>query len=553
MKSFRRIILISISSLFFSTITFSHGVIESPASREQFCGVESKPDEIFKDKMTHEKCRPIMTKADGTMDNSIYSFMAVLTHGIGRSTIAIDKLPAHVCGFDSETWKGNKTPWDTAMDWPTTLIKNGQQKFVWNISWGNHFGDTEEFVYWITKPDFKFDPNKELSWNDFETTPFCHLKYNDQTPNANPNIVADKANNKFVTTCTVPERNNRSVIYGEWGRTINSTAERFHSCMDVVFSGDNNPLPDIKAVINTLPAQITGPTQLQLDASKSVGSNLTYTWSIDAENLTPYQLQNNTSANARLNIANINAQQTVTVNLTVQQGQLSNRVSAQFVHIPAIAATWKTIGRATLDSILKSGDKIQLRLIDNNGKDYFFPAEPFVLTDESANADTWAYSLAQVINSGNQFSAKIGVLSSDNKTVQPIRSATENMIYIPVNSTIVNGYIQVQRTVPVQSCLAQRRSGSSPYWMGYDVYAESAPIILDFSPTGIDLTQIMVVPDQSAFSDVKILDKDKLFINSKSSWVNKTTPGFISFYGLNYTPYEPFNSPINAVCQLAVY
>lgn len=550
MQSIRPVLIFfSCLALLLSSVTsFAHGVIESPASREQFCGVESKPDEIFKDKMTHEKCRPIMTKEDGTLDNSVYNFMAVLTHTIGRSTKPIEQLPKYVCGFASEMWSGGRTPWDRAIDWPTTLITGGPQKFVWNISWGNHFGDTEEFVYWITKPDFQFNPAKELTWNDFEATPFCNLKYNDQSPNANPNVVPDKVNNRFITTCTVPTRTNRSVIYAEWGRN-SFTFERFHSCIDVVFSPDNNPPANIKAVISPLPTQVTGPIELQLDASSSVGTNLSYNWSIDAGNLTPYQLQNSQSATARLLIANINAQQNVTVNLTVQQGQTSNRVSTQFVHLPsAVSASWKTIGRATLDSTLKSGDKIQLRLIDNTGKDYFFPSTPMVLTDTTAKADTWAYTLAQVVNPGNQFSAKIGVLSSDNKTVNPIKSATDNLIYVPVNSTVLNGYIQVEKSAdPGETCLAQRKQGSGSYWLGYDVYSASAPILLNFSATGIDLTKIIV--DKGVFGSVTVLDKDRLLINTKPDWVNKTTPGYLGFYGPNHGPYDPFNSPINSSCR----
>ncbi len=556
MLSLRHSILLIFASLSLSLASlscFAHGVIESPASRQQFCGVESKPDEIFKDKMTHEKCRPIMTKADGTLENSVYNFMAVLTHTIGRSTKPIDQLPKYVCGFASEMWSGGKTPWDRAIDWPTNLIAGGQQKFVWNISWGNHFGDTEEFVYWITKEGFVFDPTKELTWDDFEPTPFCNLKYNDQNPTANPNVVPDKANNRFTTTCTVPARKNRSVIYGEWGRNSN-TYERFHSCIDVVFSPTGNPPPTIKAVINPTPTQVTGPVELQLDGSNSIGTNLSYNWSIDAENFTPYQLLNSQAAKATLVIANINAQQTVTVNLTVQQGQTTNRASTQLTHLPtASTATWKTVGRATLDSTLKENDKIQLRLIDNGGKDYLFPSTPLVLTAETANPDMWAYTLAQLVNPGNQFSAQIGVLSTDNKTVTPVKSAIDNMIYVPVNSTVINGYIQVDKaTDPSQTCLGQRKPGSGSYWLGYDVYSTSAPILLNFSATGIDLTKVII--DKGVFgSGVKVLDKDKLLISTKPSWVTKTNPGYLGFFGPNYSAYDPFNSPISATCQTGAF
>lgn len=249
-----KILLPSFISLMFLTVcqnAYSHGIIESPASRQQFCGVLTKPEQIYDSKLYEEKCRPIMTKPDGSMDDSLYNFMAVLTHSKGHA----EGSPAHVCGFNSETWGNGKTPWDTAMDWPTVGIQGGRQPFVWNISWGNHFGDTEEFVYWITKPEFKFDPNKELSWNDFEVQPFCKLKYDDNNPAANPDIKPDKSKNIFTTYCNVPNRQNRAVIYAEWGRN-EWTYERFHACMDVVF--DSPPAYTIKSVIQAVSSPIKG-------------------------------------------------------------------------------------------------------------------------------------------------------------------------------------------------------------------------------------------------------------------------------------------------------
>ncbi|CEK11374.1 lytic polysaccharide monooxygenase [Legionella hackeliae] len=531
----------------FSVATFSHGVIESPASREQFCGVESKPDEIFKEKMTHEKCRPIMTKGDGTMDNSVYNFMAVLTHTIGRSNKPLDQLPAHVCGFGSESWGGGKTPWDKAIDWPTNLLSSGSQKFIWNISWGNHFGDTEEFVYWITKPDFQYDPNKELSWNDFEPSPFCKLNYNDQTPNANPNVTPDKTNNRFITTCTVPARNNRAVIYGEWGRNSH-TYERFHSCIDVVFS-DENPIPAIKAVIKPLPSQVSGAAEVELDGTESEGANLSYSWSLNAQDLTAYQLTDSQNSKARLTISNVSAQQTVTVNLEVKQGDAASRTSIQFTHMPAVTATWKIVGTVTSTNTLNAGDKLQLRLIDSVGQDYLLPQNPLVLTEETAKAENWAFALAQVVNSGNQYSAKIGVLGSDNQSIEPVKSSTENKIYVPVQSEITNSFIKIEKQDnPVTTCQSLRKQGSNSYWLGYDVYADSTPIVLNFNETGIDLTKIII--EHGVFSNISVLDKDKLLINTKPDWVSKTIPGYLGFYGPNYGSYEPFNSTVSANCRI---
>lgn len=546
---FSKFVALAICS--FSSSVFSHGIIESPTSRQAFCGMESKPDEIYRQSMTHEKCRPIMTKEDGSMDNSIYNFMAVLTHTTGRSDKPIAQLPKNVCGFNSENWGSGKTPWDKAIDWPTVLINGGKQEFIWNISWGNHFSDTEEFVYWITKPEFKFDPDKELTWDDFESTPFCKLNYNDQVPNANPNIVPDKNNNKFTTTCNVPKRQNRAVIYAEWGRN-KSTYERFHSCIDVEYNtsdnNNDNPPATIKALIKPLPKEIKGSAEIELDGSTSQGSDLSYSWSIDAEQLAGYTLSDNQSAKAHLSLADVNAQQTVTVNLTVKQNDRTDHISMTFTHLPATNATWQSVGKASISPVLNAGDKLQLRLVDNKGVDYYIPAEPIILDEETAKPENALYTLAQAINENNDFSAKIGILSADNKTIEPAKASDDNMIYLPVSTKISKGYINIiQENKPAGSCTVKRKEGSGNYWLGYDIFAEQTPFVLDFSNTGIDVTKIMISP--GAFSDIKVLDKNKLLINKKPDWVSKTNPGYIGFDGANHGSYEPFSNPETATCN----
>ncbi|MDX1902306.1 MAG: lytic polysaccharide monooxygenase [Gammaproteobacteria bacterium] len=533
--------LITISLMLFSIIAFSHGLIEKPASREQFCGVESKPDQIY-GKMTHEECRPMMTKADGSMDNSVYNFMAVLTHTTGRQGRTTSTLPKNVCGFDSENWGGSKTPWDKAINWPVNTISGGKTQFVWNISWGNHFSDTEEFAYWITKADFKFDPTKELTWNDFEDKPFCVLKYDDKNPTANPNIVPDKVNNKFTTTCTVPTRTNRAVIYGEWGRNL-YTFERFHSCIDVVFSGTPQP-STVQAAIAAIPSTVTGATELTLDGSQSQGKSLSYQWSISTNDSSYYTLTDATKSIAKLAIKNPSAEQDVIVNLTVSSTDFSDHASATFTHKPSGQDTWRNIGNALIDDTLKAGDKISLRIIDANGKDYYFPSTPLVLDAESAQPANWAYYLGLAVNGKNNFSVNIGVLNAATQKIQPTRSATNNKVYVPKNSTIENAYVSIQRKEqPTTNCRVIKKSGSSLYWLGYDVYTDKAPILLDFTATGIDLSKVQI--QAGVFSNVVVLSNQKLLINAKPDWVSQTTPGYIGFGAQNYAP---FGTSIVASC-----
>lgn len=201
----------------------AHGLISEPPSRNAHCGMNERADNAS---------TPACVEAAEFDAMGMYSYMSVLTHDVGRQGV----MSENVCGFDSETWDGERTPWDLPLDWPVTEVESGPLTITWDVSMGPHFDDTEEFVYYITRPGFEYQVGQPLSWSDFETEPFCLLKYDDSSPSANPDIVADQAAALFHTQCQIPERSGRHVIYGEWGRNY-FTYERFHGCIDVSFGG----------------------------------------------------------------------------------------------------------------------------------------------------------------------------------------------------------------------------------------------------------------------------------------------------------------------------
>lgn len=236
--------VLALAALGFSAIAFGHGVIVSPPSRNFICGKETYPSQVqFGGAKT-----PACSTAFAVNPMAGYSYMSVLTHSWGRAEV--NPLPANVCSFGSETWKGAKTPWDTAMDWPASPVTPGRLTVTWDISSGAHFGDTRDFRYWITKPDFVFSPAKELAWTDFEALPFCALDYDDTKPTANPDVFTDKDKGLFHTRCTLPARSGHHVLYSEWGR-VEPTRERFHGCIDVAF-GPGTPVRKPKPESKTL-------------------------------------------------------------------------------------------------------------------------------------------------------------------------------------------------------------------------------------------------------------------------------------------------------------
>ena len=210
----------------------AHGLMTDPPARNAFCGLITKPDQIASGSAQYPVCGEAF-RAPGVDPNAGYSFMSVLTHTTGYAGVG---ARTNVCSFNSETWSGNATPWDQPINWPTTAISSGPLNITWNISWGPHFDDTQEFRYWITKPDFQYQVGRPLSFSDFESQPFCYLTYSDTNPTGNPNVVPNKGAATFLTRCNVPSRSGRHVIYGEWGRN-HYTYERFHGCIDVTFGG----------------------------------------------------------------------------------------------------------------------------------------------------------------------------------------------------------------------------------------------------------------------------------------------------------------------------
>lgn len=435
--------IIGLCLFLLSAGSFAHGLIESPASRNWFCGAVTKPDEVDNGTAKYPACGT----AFAVNPIAGYSFMSVLNHHLGASVVS--PLPKNVCSADSEIWKGAVTPWDVPMDWPTNPITAGKQNIVWNVSWGPHFSDTLDFKYWITKSDFVFSPTKALSWSDFESTPFCVLPYDHTKPNANPDVVPDEASAHFTTTCTIPARSGHHVIYGEWGRQP-VTYERFHGCIDVSFGTTTNP---VTAAISATPSSttVTGATTIAFSAAGSTGSNLSYQWAVESSNTSLYSLSSTTAATTTLTLKNPSAQTSLSVRLTVSSGSNSASKTLTLTHVPSNSSSFEDLGVVTSTSqTLNVGDKVQLRLVDSSGVDTYFPASPLVITSATTAANAWPYALAQAINSVNG-NIQVGVLA--NNTVTPAQNATSNRIYASLPNSYVSAFLNV---------VSANQSSSSP-------------------------------------------------------------------------------------------
>ena len=420
-----------------------HGLIQDPPARNWFCGAITKPDEAATGGGQYPVCGQAFT-APGVDFTDGYSFMSVLTHTTGRAGIGPRQ---NVCSFDSETWNGRATVWDQPIDWPVNPMQPGVQDFVWNISWGPHFSDTQEFRYWITKPGFQFQVGQPLSFDDFETQPFCTLNYSDATPNANPNVTPNPDAATFTTRCTVPPRSGRHVIYAEWGRTP-PTFERFHGCVDVVFDGDTPP-PAVDARITLTPdaADFTGAGTITLDGRNSIGSGLTYRWSVDAANPGLYSITNADQAVATLTLDAPQTAANVTVSLVVSSGPNSDSATRTFTHRPESNSQWFDLGPLSAEArTLSVGERVSVRTVAQNGQDAYWPTTPLVITAAISAASEWPLALAGAVNAANG-AVRIGVVNADDAVV-PVQSATANRVYALTSAGITSAFLQVDPEAP---------------------------------------------------------------------------------------------------------
>ncbi len=435
-----RSVLLVIVLMSFAANVIAHGLVEDPPSRNWYCGVITKPHEVTNGVAEHPECGD----AFANDINGGYQFMSVLTHARGRAQVK--PLPAHVCGFDSETWNGGATPWDQAADWPTNPMSAGRQEFLWNIQWGPHFDDTEEFRYWITKPNFQYQRNQQLTWNDFESTEFCALEYDDSRPNGNPNVIALKDTSQFQTFCDVPARQGRHIIYAEWGRN-QWTYERFHGCIDVVFSDGNPPPVEVVAEINLDISTFVGDGSLILDGSSSQGNNLSYTWSLSAPDNSIYSIANPNQATTTLTLGNPAAAQTVSVSLMVSNSGDSSSANASFRHEPEAVSMWVDLGQlTTTGQNYEAGDRVSIRTVSDNGQDNFYPTPALELNAGNAGASAWPLALAQAVNELG-VNVRIGVLGGGDQ-VNPVADATANRVYTVSDSGVVSAFLQVDRATP---------------------------------------------------------------------------------------------------------
>lgn len=212
-------IALALATLTVASSALAHGYVESPASRAYMCklgknidcgSVQYEPQSVERTSGFPEGALP----PDGQLASA----------GISQYS-QLDKQSLN-------TW--TKTP-----------ITAGKNTFTWYHTAPHK---TVNWRWYITKQDW--NPNKPLTRDQFESTPFCTVNGNSQAPAQH-----------LEMNCNVPQRTGYQVIYAVW--EIADTTNSFYQAIDVDFGNGGNVTPDeTPAVVSewtkTLDGQISG-------------------------------------------------------------------------------------------------------------------------------------------------------------------------------------------------------------------------------------------------------------------------------------------------------
>ncbi len=212
-------IALAVATLTAASSALAHGYIESPASRAYMCKLGQNID-----------CGSVQYEPQSVEKTS----------GFPKGTMPPDgQLASAGISQYSQLDKQSLNAWTKN---PMTA---GPHEFVWYHTAPHK---TTNWRYYITKQNW--DPNKPLTRNQFELTPFCTINGNNQAPSI-----------RLAMNCNVPPRTGYQVIYGVW--EIADTSNSFYQAVDVDFGNGGNVTPDETPVAisewsTTLSGQIAG-------------------------------------------------------------------------------------------------------------------------------------------------------------------------------------------------------------------------------------------------------------------------------------------------------
>ncbi len=212
-------IALALATLTVASSALAHGYVESPASRAYMCKLGKNID-----------CGTVQYEPQSVERTSGFPTGALPPDG-QLASAGISQYSQ----LDRQSLNA----------WTKTPITAGANTFTWYHTAPHK---TVNWRWYITKQDW--NPNKPLTRDQFESTPFCTVNGNGQAPAQRQEM-----------NCNVPQRTGYQVIYAVW--EIADTTNSFYQAIDVDFGNGGNVTPDeTPAVVSewtkSLDGQISG-------------------------------------------------------------------------------------------------------------------------------------------------------------------------------------------------------------------------------------------------------------------------------------------------------
>lgn len=187
---------IAFSALAASSGVLAHGYISEPASRDQMCRDSSTPN--LNCGQAQYEPQSIGEGPDGFP-------------GAGPKDGEL------VSGSGTSNWMGTALNAQSSDRWVKHKVEAGPRNFTWTFTAAHPIAD---YKYYITRQDW--NPNKPLTRDSFELTPFCVI----------PGGPAETSG-KATHSCNLPERTGYQVIYAAWD--VVDTVNTFYKVIDVEY------------------------------------------------------------------------------------------------------------------------------------------------------------------------------------------------------------------------------------------------------------------------------------------------------------------------------
>lgn len=193
-------IALALATLTVASSALAHGYVESPASRAYMCKLGKNID-----------CGTVQYEPQSVERTSGFPTGALPPDG-QLASAGISQYSQ----LDRQSLNA----------WTKTPITAGKNTFTWYHTAPHK---TVNWRWYITKQDW--NPNKPLTRDQFESTPFCTVNGNGQAPSPRQEM-----------SCNVPQRTGYQVIYAVW--EIADTTNSFYQAIDVDFGNGGNVTPD---------------------------------------------------------------------------------------------------------------------------------------------------------------------------------------------------------------------------------------------------------------------------------------------------------------------